>query len=271
MPSTIRHTPSTGKGYIEPRLAVADALSLHMVLIPEGSFVMGSADDELERDDDEGPQHEVTVPSFFMGRYSITQAQWRAVAALPPENTKLDADPSNFKGDNHPVEQVSWDDAIEFCARLAKLTGLPYRLPTEAECEYACRAGTTTPFYFGNTLTDELANYNALKTYANGPAGEYRAATTPVDHFGLANAFGLSDMHGNVCEWCQDHWHSDYEGAPTDGTAWTEGEDDNGRVIRGGAWYGDPRHCRSAIRSYNTRAFRSVIIGFRVSCSSPRT
>ena len=271
MPLTVRRTPRTGQGFIEQRLAVAKALPLQMVLIPEGSFVMGSANNELDRDDDESPQHEVTVPSFFMGRYPITQAQWRAIAALPPENTKLDPAPSNFKGDNHPVEQVSWDDATEFCARLAKLIGLPYRLPTEAEWEYACRAGTTTPFYFGHTLTDELANYNASETYANGPQGEYRGATTPVDHFGLANAFGLSDMHGNVWEWCQDHWHSDYKGAPADETAWTEGGDDSRRVIRGGAWDYIPWGCRSAFRDYFSREDHFTYTGFRVSCSSPRT
>ncbi|MEO1792800.1 MAG: formylglycine-generating enzyme family protein [Cyanobacteria bacterium J06629_19] len=271
MPLTIRRTPRTSQGFIEQRLVIDKALPLQMVLIPEGSFVMGSPDDEPERYDDEGPQHEVSVPSFLMGRHPVTQAQWRAVAELPQENVALDAAPSHFEGDNRPVEQVSWDDATEFCARLAQLTGLPYRLPTEAEWEYACRAGTTTPFYFGNTLTDELANYDASVTYANGPKGEYRESTTSVGHFGLENSFGLSDMHGNVFEWCQDHWHDNYEGAPADGTAWTEDGDNSKRVLRGGAWDSYPRNCRSALRYDPSREYRFNGIGFRVSCSAPRT
>lgn len=271
MPLTIRRTPCTAQGFIEPRLAVAEALPLQMVLIPAGTFLMGSPNDEPERNDNEGPQHEVTVPSFFMGRYPITQTQWRAVAALPQVQMALVPDPSHFKGDNHPVEQVSWEEATEFCTRLAKHTGRPYHLPSEAKWEYACRAGTRTPFYFGNTLTDELANYRASETYAGGPQGKYRKTTTSVDHFNLANAFGLSDMHGNVAEWCADHWHGSYEDAPTDGSAWVEGGAAAGRVIRGGAWDADPRDCRSAIRLNLTPAFRSVNVGFRVSCSAPGT
>ena len=272
MPLTIRRTPSTGQGYIEPQLAVIDALPLHMVLISGGPFTMGSLNGELEREPSEGPPHEVTVPQFFMGRYLITQAQWRAVTGLPQAEQALNPDPSRFKGNNHPVEQVSWDDATEFCARLANHTQRPYRLPTEAEWEYACRAGTTTPFYFGNTLTDELANYRASTTYGNGPQGEYRQETTPVDHFGIANAFGLSDMHGNVWEWCADHWHDDYTDAPTDGSAWTEGRNDVRRVLRGGSWIYVPGNCRSARRYHSTRVYRLYNdSGFRVSCSATRT
>ncbi|MGB7088192.1 MAG: formylglycine-generating enzyme family protein [Phormidesmis sp.] len=273
MPLTIRRTSRTAQGFVEPALAVVDALPLHMVLIPAGSFMMGSPADEPERDDDEGPQHEVTVSSFFIGRYPVTQALWRAVAALPQVELALDPDPSYFKGDNHPVEKVSWHEATEFCARLARHTERPYRLPSEAEWEYACRAETITPFYFGKTLTDELANYRASETYADGPKGEYREKTTPVDHFGLANAFGLSDMHGNVWEWCADYWHENYEGAPTEsvgGSAWIEGGNDAGRVIRGGAWNYYPWNCRSAFRDNYTPEFRSYGIGFRVSCSAPR-
>jgi formylglycine-generating enzyme required for sulfatase activity len=149
-----------------------------MVLIPGGSFLMGSPEAEPDRSDNEGPQHKVTVPPFFMGRYPITQAQWRAVAALPQIKREPRPDPSRFKGDNRPVEQVNWYDAVEFCARLSAHTGRAYRLPTEAEWEYACRAGTTTPFAVGETITTEVANYDGNYTYNNGPKGEDRRETT---------------------------------------------------------------------------------------------
>jgi formylglycine-generating enzyme required for sulfatase activity len=270
MSLTIRRTPRTAQGYIEPLLEVPDALPLHMALIPGGSFLMGSPDDEPERDDSEGPQHEVTVPPFFMGRYPITQAQWRAVAALPQVNRELKPDPSYFKGPNRPVEQVTWYDAVEFCDRLAQHTKRPYRLPTEAEWEYACRAGTTTPFYFGKTLTPKLANYNSQQSYNEGPTGKSPGETTPVDQYGIANAFGLSDMHGNVSEWCQDYWHENYDDAPTDGSAWTTGGDDSRRVLRGGAWFTAPGLCRSAFRDGSLPDSRSSYQGFRVVCSAPR-
>ena len=249
---------------------LGELVGLDMILIPAGTFLMGSPEDEPDRSDDEGPQHDVRVSSFFMGRYPVTQAQWRFVAGLTQVNRELDLDPSNFKGDDHPVEQVSWDDAVEFCDQLAKQTGRPYRLPTEAEWEYACRAGTQAPFYFGKTITTELANYNGNSTYNGGSKGEYRETTIPVDHFGIANAFGLCDMHGNVREWCQDHWHDNYEGAPTDGSAWLSEDENAPRMVRGGSWYGDPRSCRSAYRSYLTPD-TLIHVGFRVVCSAPRT
>ncbi len=243
---------------------------LDMVAIPGGTFLMGSPEDEPEGYADELPQHEVTVLPFFMGAYPVTQAQWWVVANLPQVERELDSDPSNFKGDNRPVESVSWYDAIEFCARLSAHTGRQYRLPTEAEWEYACRAGTTTPFHFGETTSSELANYDASSVYADGPKGEYRKETTPVDYFDVANAFGLSDMHGNVYEWCQDHWHSNYEGAPIDGSAWIEGGNSEERVRRGGSWYDAPRNCRSACRDNGVIVIRVSSFGFRVVCSAPR-
>lgn len=270
MSLSIRRTPRTAQGFIEPLLDVGDALPLHMVLIPSGTFLMGSPDDEPGRQEDEGPQHEVTLKSFFMGRYPVTQAQWRAVASLPLIKQKLDPDPSNFKGDNRPVENVSWFDADEFCNRLARHTDRFYRLPSEAEWEYACRAGTTTPFYFGKTVTTEIANYNGSFAYDTGPEGEYREETTPVNHFSLANAFGLSDMHGNILEWCQDHWHDNYKSAPTDGHAWIKGGNTARRVLRGGSWFPDPRNCRSAHRDGDTPAYCAYTFGFRVCCSAPR-
>ena len=267
----VRRTPRTGRGFIETRLEVVDALPLHMVLIPSGTFLMGSPEDELERTEAEGPQHEVSVSQFFMGRYPVTQAQWQAVVSLPRVERELDPDPSLFKGANRPVEEVSWEDAVEFCNRLSQHTGKPYRLPSEAEWEYACRAGTQTPFYFGKTLTTELANYDGNYAYGDGPKGEYREETTPVDHFGVANAFGLSDMHGNVWEWCQDKWHENYEGAPTDGSAWlSSGERKNRHVLRGGSWIDSPRNCRSAYRYRFARDYIYNNLGFRVCCASPR-
>ncbi len=253
--------------FIEPLLG---DITLEMVAIPAGTFLMGSPEDEPERYDDESPQHEVTVEAFFMGRYPITQAQWRVVAALPQVERELNPDPSNFKGDNRPVEQVSWFDATEFCARLSAYTGREYRLPSESEWEYACRAGTTTPFHFGETISSELASYEGGTTYAEGPEGENREETTPVDHFEVANAFGLSDMHGNVFEWCQDHWHDNYEGAPTDGSAFLSGDDEASRVYRGGSWDYGPGSCRSACRFFSGPGDDYISVGFRVVCSAPR-
>jgi formylglycine-generating enzyme required for sulfatase activity len=254
-------------------------LPLRMMQIPAGTFLMGSPEDELERQEREGPQNEVTLSRFFMGKYPITQAQWRAVAALPQVERELKADPSRFKGDLRPVESVSWYDAVEFCDRLTILTNRQYRLPTEAEWEYACRAGTTTPFHFGKTITTELANYRGTDneeykwsgSYGDGPKGEYREETTPVNQFEGANAFGLCDMHGNVWEWCQDHLHSNYEGAPTDGSAWIEGGDADRRILRGGSWFSLPRFCRSAYRDSDVPGFGSDGSGFRVVCSAPKT
>jgi formylglycine-generating enzyme required for sulfatase activity len=251
--------------------SLAEDISLEMVAIPGGTFVMGSPADEAERFADEDPQHEVTVAPFFMGRYPITQAQWRTVAAMDQVQRSLDLDPSRFTGENHPVEQVSWHDAVEFCERLAARTSKLYRLPTEAEWEYACRAGTTTPFHFGDMITTEVANYDGNSTYNSGPKGESRGQTTPIHLFEIANAFGLSDMHGNVWEWCQDHWHGDYEGVPTDGSAWLTDHEQAERVIRGGSWHNSPRYCRSASRPDLSPDDRFDDIGFRVVCVAPRT
>ncbi|WP_346294101.1 formylglycine-generating enzyme family protein [Sphaerothrix gracilis] len=260
--------------YYEEFLAEG-VLPLRMMLIPAGRFLMGSPESELERTEAEGPQHEVAVPQFFMAKYPVTQAQWRVVAALPEVNQGLNSDPSKFKGnDRRPAEQVSWQDAVEFCDRLTIHTNRQYRLPTEAEWEYACRAGTTTPFHFGETLSTDYANYRGndekYGAYGPGSRGEYRKQTTPVDHFEGANAYGLCDMHGNVWEWCQDDWHENYEQAPTDGSAWVTGGNAEYKIIRGGSWSDVPRYCRSAFRFRDFPDFRDSDIGFRVCCSAPR-
>ena len=258
---------------------LGEGMALRMMQIPGGTFMMGSPEDELDNYGREQPQHEVSVATFFMGKYPITQAQWRFVAALAPVETELDPDPSNFKGDNRPVERVSWYEAVEFCQRLSRYSQKRYQLPAEAQWEYACRAGTTTPFHFGESITTDLANYRGIDSkefdwpgsYGDGPKGEYRKETTAVDFFGHANAFGLCDMHGNVWEWCADHWHENYEGAPTDGSAWLTTDETSNRVLRGGSWFSYPRYCRSAFRDFTWPDDRFNVTGFRVCCLAPRT
>ncbi|REJ43455.1 MAG: formylglycine-generating enzyme family protein [Microcystis flos-aquae TF09] len=262
---------------------------LTMVAIPGGTFLMGSPG---EKDDkkSEKPQHPVSVSAFYLSQTLITLAQWRFVAHLPREGKDLDPDPAEFKeSDNNPVERVSWYDAIEFCARLSRHTGKNYRLPSEAEWEYACRAGTTTPFHFGETITAELANYNSSKVYQQEKPKQSPNKTTPVRSY-PPNAFGLYDMHGNVWEWCLDPWHGDYQGAPpTDGSVWDETNNDNRYenllnsinklltddlycVLRGGSWGNYPFNCRSAFRlNVFRRVNRNDRIGFRVVCGAGRT
>jgi formylglycine-generating enzyme required for sulfatase activity len=255
----------------EAQLFVEDLgnnITLKMVAIPGGTFVMGSAKTEAGSMDFERPQHQVTVQPFFIGKYPITQAQWQAVASLPKAKRDLKPNPSRFKGADQPVESVSWYDAVEFCARLSQRTGRHYRLPSEAEWEYSCRAGTTTPFHFGKTITTDLANYNGNNTYGgDAPKGEYRERTTPVESF-PPNAFGLYDMHGNVWEWCADTWHENYSGAPIDGSAWVEenNNDNQRRVLRGGSWRSNPVHCRSANRNRYSPDNVNTAVDFRVVC-----
>jgi formylglycine-generating enzyme required for sulfatase activity/uncharacterized caspase-like protein len=249
---------------------LGDGVTLEMVAIPDGTFQMGSPESEEGRNDDESPQHQVTVKPFFLGKYPVTQAQWQAVAKLPKVKSDLNPEPSSFKGADRPVERVSWYDAVEFCARLSKQTGREYRLPSEAEWEYACRAGTTTPFHFGETITTDLVNYNGDYTYGDAPKGKDRGETTPVGSFGVANAFGLYDMHGNVWEWCADHWHENYEGAPSDGSAWLGDNDNYSRLLRGGSWNVIPENCRSAFRNHYSPDFRDDTSSGFVLCAPGR-
>ncbi len=206
-------------------------------------------------------------------KYEVTQAQWRVVAStFPKVNRDLNPDPSHFKGDNLPVEQVSWDDAVEFCLRLSQKTERKYRLPSEAEWEYACRAGTNTPFAFGETITIDLANYggdqpggDAPKRSDRGKSKElYRGKTTGVGELAKPNAFGLLDMHGNVWEWCLDVSHDNYKNAPADGSAWDKNGDPKYRIARGGSWLDQFYFCRSASRYQFPTSHSFKHIGFRV-------
>ena len=237
---------------------LGDGVMLDLVAIPGGSFTMGAPLSEEGNRATERPLHPVTVLPFFLGKYVVTQAQYQAV---------MGTNPSRFTGNSadHPVEQVSWEDAIAFCQKLSEQTGHTYRLPSEAEWEYACRAGTTTPFHFGETITTDIANYDGEYSYGEGPVGIYRRETTEVGSF-PPNAFGLYDMHGTVLEWCEDVWHDNYDNAPDDGTAWTEGGEQHRRVVRGGSWISHPRDCRSAYRLYAAPGDRYINTGFRVVC-----
>jgi formylglycine-generating enzyme required for sulfatase activity/RES domain-containing protein len=275
-------TPQAGPAWQEP---LGAELDLEMVPIPAGEFLMGSPEDEPGRWSHEGPQHRVRLAPFSLARMPITQAQWRQVARWqpapgdPPWERQLDPDPSFFKGDlpednrrsehdRRPVEGVSWFDAQEFCRRLSRRTGKTYTLPSESQWEYACRAGTTTPYAFGTILSQRQANVAS-------------SGTTEVGGF-PANAWGLHDMHGNVWEWCLDHWHPGYEGAPADGSAWLSTkeqqnqsstkpvknviDDSEPRLLRGGSWDFGPGICRSAFRGRIQPVDALNGVGFRVAC-----
>ncbi len=241
---------------------LGNGVSLTMVKIPSGEFMMGSPDNEAGRSNNESPQHLVRVAEFFMAQTLVTQVQWQQL---------MENNPSGFTGDGKlPVEQVSWLDTQEFCQKLFQHSQRAYRLPREAEWEYACRAGTTTPFAFGETITGELANYDSDQIYRSETKVNQRKKTTPVGEF-PPNLFGLYDLHGNLWEWCLDHWHKNYEGAPLDGSAWLSNDDQANRLLRGGSWDSYPRLCRSATRVYITPVYRNDYFGFRVVCEIPRT
>ncbi|ASC71961.1 sulfatase-modifying factor domain protein [Halomicronema hongdechloris C2206] len=261
-----RRRSATVYGYQEP---LNDTLTIAMMQIPPGQFLMGSPPRELERMEREGPQCEISLPRFFMGKYPITQSQWRFVVELPLVNRQLPPQPSAFTGDTLPVEHVSWYEAVEFCDRISRHTGRSYRLPTESEWEYACRAGTTTPFHFGQTITTDVANYRGTKAYDRGPLGNYRQTTTPVDHFDIANTFGLCEMHGNVWEWCQDPWHQDYGSGMTQQQVQgnVQANQATHRVVRGGSWYSTPERCRAASRFHFRDSSSHHDVGFRVICA----
>lgn len=248
--------------YEEP---LGTGANLEMVAIPSGGFMMGSKQEdtatliqeirqhckngEAEKQvSAEQPQHQVNIKSFYMGKYEVTQAQWQAI---------MGTNPSYYKGDKLPVDSVSWNDAVEFCQKLSAKTGREYRLPNEAEWEYACRAGTTTLFSYGDNITPELVNYDGIVPYGSAPRGVYRGSPTEVGSF-APNGFGLYDMEGNIWEWCADIYHDNYNGAPTDGSAWLDsykpsvnvslGPNQSFRVLRGGSYGLQSNYCRAASR-----------------------
>lgn len=229
---------------------------LPMVAIPGGAFQMGSPAGEGYAD--ERPQHAVTIAPFFMGQGPVTQGQWQAVMGSAPA--------CRCTGAGRPIDRVTWHAAQAFCTRLARLTGRAYRLPAEAEWEYACRAGTTAPFYTGATITTDLANYVGNHVYRAEPRGVYRHETTEPGIF-PPNQFGLYDMSGNVWEWCTDAWHDDYRGAPPDGRAWAGPTAIAARVLRGGCWHDPPGLCRSAARLKFAPDEGDDFVGFRVCLS----
>ena len=206
--------------------------------------------------DDERPQHLVRIGSFMMSKFLITQGQWRSIMRKLP--------PCRFKGDQLPVERVAWKDAQQFCKRLRDKTGHNYHLPSEAQWEYACRAGTNTPFSFGETLTVEVANFNGEHPFRQEPPGFYRHVTTEGGTF-PPNAFGLYDMHGNLWEWCEDTWLEDYSSSPRDGSAY-QGKDRPYRAARGGSWHEPSTLCRSASRLRVLQSDADECMGVRVVC-----
>ena len=234
---------------------LGNGVELEMVEIPAGTFYMGSPENKAGRYDRESPQHQVNVPSFFVGKYPLTQAQYQAI---------MGNNPAYFKGNNRPVECVSWNNAVNFCQNLSQKTGKNYKLPSEAQWEYACRAGTKTPFYFGESITLDLVNYDGNYAYAAAPKGQYRKQATDVGTF-PPNAFGLYDMHGNVCEWCEDDWQENYINASINGSALISLS--NIKLLRGGSWTYNPENCRSAYRNHNYLDNYHNNIGFRVVCS----
>ena len=234
-----------------------------MVIVPAGSFTMGSPKSEEGHDDHQGPQRPVTIGQpFAVGKYEVTFAEWGACVSAGGCVGRRLLDESWSQG-HRPMIHVSWDDTQSYLAWLSRKTGKRYRLLTEAEWEYAARAGTTGPFHFGTTISTDQANYAGGYTYGSGRKGVNREETVPVGSF-PANRFGLHDMHGNVWEWLEDCRHDSYEGAPSDGSAWTTGGDCGSRVLRGGSWYSEPRDLRSAFRIWAETGFSNHDVGFRV-------
>ena len=245
----------------EEKVFSFNGASAAFVWIPPGEFMMGSPDDEPIRFKDEGPQHLVRfISGFWMQTTPVTQTQWQVV---------MGNNPSYFQnaGPDAPVEQVSWNDAKEFIRRLSGIIrDVQLRLPTEAEWEYACRADTTALFWTGRCLNTDQANYDDNYPIDGCPKGEYRQRTTPVNMF-PANPWGLHDIHGNVWEWCEDHYHDNYKGSPIDGIAWVDHKEDSPRVVRGGSWNRNAWYCRSAFRGDHSPDYRASHVGFRLAAT----
>jgi formylglycine-generating enzyme required for sulfatase activity len=265
MPETVAERPYSGLQLFIPGQTLRDPLKDGgegplMVVIPPGRFMMGSPPDEPERLDRECPHHEVIIQkSLALGVCAVTFADYELFCRYTKR--KLPAD-RGWGRETRPVINVSWRDAQAYCTWLSQQTGYGYRLPSESEWEYACRAGTQTPLSFGDNITPEQVNYDGNHPYAGGNKGLYRKQTVPVQSL-PPNAWGLYEMHGNVWEWVQDVWHKDYQGAPTDGSAWESADTVAARVLRGGSWYYSARGCRSAYRSNARPGLQSNDTGFR--------
>ena len=265
--SAVKYAPVSNRVFQLDLPGVRNWPKPEMVAIPPGTFLMGSPIDEEKRVDDEGPQHEVRIDyPFALGKHTVTFAEWDAAVAAGAKLEKP-GDQGWGRGDR-PVINVSWEDVQAHLDWLNEKAGLAgksgaWRLPSEAEWEYACRAGTTTPFSFGETISTEQANYNGNYIYGASEEGQYLKETMPVGDY-PPNAFGLHQMHGNVWEWCADIWHENYDGAPGDGSVWKQGGDISRRVLRGGSWVNGPRILRSANRNRNDSVSRFNSFGFRL-------
>jgi formylglycine-generating enzyme required for sulfatase activity len=276
MPSAASPTADPA-GVLRDRFNDGSGLGPELVLVPTGRFQMGSNDHErkkaiaagsqqawLER---ETPQRWVGIEqSFALGRFPVTVGEWRQFVQATgwQQQGEIDWSSPGFSQDeSHPVVGVSWHDAQQYCAWLSQRTGQRYRLPSEAEWEYACRAGSKTAFSFGDTISTDQANYDGNQSYNNSPKGSWRKGTSPVGAY-APNPWGLYDMHGNVWEWVQDPVHENYQGAPLTGRPWEEGGDDTRRILRGGSWQYSPRYLRSAIRNGYSANLSNDIVGFRV-------
>jgi eukaryotic-like serine/threonine-protein kinase len=248
---------------------IGNNISIEMVYIPSGSYMMGSPVSNSDDEDNgeiiryrETPQRLVNIPAFYIAKYLTTQEQYQVIMA---EN------PSKFRGTKRPVEQVDWSTARQYCNNLERRTKKKYVLPSESQWEYACRAGTDTLFYCGDTINNDLANYNSKCRYKNQELGLDIPQTTDVDKF-PPNSFGLYDVHGNVSEWCADLRSTTYQNAPTDerpwvhGDSWWSGWNDGDHMLRGGSWFSGLDDCRSASRTSGLQIPSHV--GFRVTCLS---
>ena len=232
-----------------------------MLVMPAGDFLMGSPDDEPERSGNEGPRHKVRFARpFALARFAVTFEEYDRYAAAVP-GVPWPEDRGWGRG-RRPVVDVTCEEAEAYCRWLTSQTGEPYRLPSEAEWEYCCRAGTVTPFWWGHDISPDLANYFGLRTYNGGRPGRFRRRTVPVGAF-APNPWGLYQMHGNVWEWCADAWNDSYDGAPDDGSAWTSGKTHRA-VLRGGALNVPPYGLRAAYRYAENRASNDFETGFRV-------
>jgi formylglycine-generating enzyme required for sulfatase activity len=234
-----------------------------LAVIPPGSFMMGSPDHEPERDQAEGPRHLVTFAHpFAIGRFAVTFDEYDRFCEATGRRRP---DDRGWGRGRRPVINVDWHDAEAYCEWLSRpeQTGQHYRLPSEAEWEYACRAGTVTAFWWGSAISSEQANYDGNYPYNGGAEGEYLQKTLPVDEF-EPNPFGLYQTHGNVWEWCSDAWHGNYLGAPADGGIWEKSGSTGACVVRGGGWGNFPAWLRSASRAWYAATLRDDHLGFRL-------